>query len=91
MTTVAIACPTGVYALLFSGLSTCQGIRAAIGIASIQSSNTQGQMHCDEYADDGKRPLGAFHGSAPVSIEKDGKFGAMSQTVIEVQLFYIRR
>ena len=29
-TTVAIACTTSAYALLFSGLSACQGIRAAI-------------------------------------------------------------
>ena len=91
MAAVAIACATGVYALLFSGLSACQGIRAAIGIASIESCNTQGQEHCHEYADNGERPLDAFPGSAPIQVEKDAKFGAMSQTVVEVQLLRTRR
>jgi hypothetical protein len=46
MTTVPIACTTGAYALLLSGLCAPQGTSGAIGIARIESSNTQGQRHC---------------------------------------------
>jgi hypothetical protein len=75
MTTVAIACTTGVYALLFSRLSGREGTRGKIGVARIECSNTQRQKHCEEEGDDGKRPLAAFHGSTPFRVEKDGEFG----------------
>jgi hypothetical protein len=64
MTTVAIACPTSVYALLFSCLRGREGTRCKSGIARIECSNTQQRKHSEEEGDDGKRPLAAFHGSA---------------------------
>ena len=53
MTTVAIACTTGVYALLFSRLSGREGTRGKIGVARIECSNTQQQKHCEEEGDHG--------------------------------------
>ena len=69
-TTVAIACATGAYALLFSRVSGCQGNRNGIGIARMTCLNTQRQKHYEECGDDGKRPLAAFHGSAPLRSKK---------------------
>jgi len=62
---VAISRTTGVYALLFSRLSGREGTRSKIGVARIECSNTQRQKHCEEEGDHGKRPLAAFHDSAP--------------------------
>ena len=62
---VAIACTTGVFALLFSRLSGREGTGGKIGVARIECSSTQRQKHCEEEGDHGKRPLAAFHGSTP--------------------------
>jgi hypothetical protein len=70
MTTVAIACTTGVYALLFSRLSGREGTRCKIGVARIECANTQRQKHCEEKGDDGKRPFATFHGSTPFRSKK---------------------
>ena len=43
MATVTIACPTGVYALLFSRVSGCQGTRD--GIARVEPPSIQKQRH----------------------------------------------
>jgi len=64
-TTVAIACTTGVYALLFSRLSGREGMRGKISVARIECSNTQRQKHCEEEGGHGKRALAASHGSIP--------------------------
>src|SRR5262245_23893981 len=69
-TTVAIACTTGVYALLFSRLSGREGTRGKIGVARVECSNTQRQKRCEEEGDHGKRPLAAFHGSTPFRSKK---------------------
>src|SRR5262245_60955873 len=74
-TTVAIACTTGVYALLFSRLSGREGTRGKIGVARIECANTQRQKHCQKEGDDGKRPLAAFHGSTPFRSKKDDVLG----------------
>src|SRR5262249_55617412 len=66
-TRTAIACTTGVYALLFSRLSGREGTRGKIGIARMECSNTQRQKLCEEEGDHGKRPLAAFHGSTPLT------------------------
>jgi hypothetical protein len=58
MTTVAIACTTVVYALLFSGQSDREGTGGKIGVARIECFNTQRRKHCEE-ENSGKRP--AFH------------------------------
>src|SRR5262245_19374001 len=68
-TTVAIACTTGVYALLFSRLSGCEGTRGKIGAARIECSNTQRQKHCEEERDHGNRPIAASHGSTPFTLD----------------------
>jgi hypothetical protein len=70
MTTVAIACTTGAYALLFSRLSGREGTRCKIGVARIECFNTQRQKHCDDEGDDGKRPFAAFHGSTSFRSKK---------------------
>jgi hypothetical protein len=62
MTTVAIACTTGVYALLFGRLGGRESARGKIGVARIECSDIQRQKHREDDGDDGKRPLGAFHG-----------------------------
>jgi hypothetical protein len=62
MTTVAIACTTGAYALLYSRLGGREDTGGEIGIARIDFSDTQQQNHREE-GDDGKRPLAAFHDS----------------------------
>src|SRR5262245_49103048 len=41
-------------------------------------------MECEEYGDDGKRPLAAFHASTPSRSKKDDEFGTTSQVVIEI-------
>ena len=61
MTTVAIACTTGVYALLFSGQSNREGTRGKVGVARIECANTQRQKPSEEEGDDEERPLAAFH------------------------------
>jgi hypothetical protein len=53
MTTVAIACTTGVYALLFSRLSGREGLKYKIGVVRTECSNTQRQKHREEERDDG--------------------------------------
>jgi hypothetical protein len=50
---VAISCATGIYALLFCGLSRREGEGCEIGVARIERSLTQCQKHCEEYEDDG--------------------------------------
>jgi hypothetical protein len=86
---VAISRTTGIYALLFSGLSRREGERSGIGVARIECSGTQGQKHCEEYGDDGKRLFAIFHGPAPFG-RKHAEFGVTSQDVIEVQPLFIR-
>jgi hypothetical protein len=66
-TTVAIACTAGAYALLLGGLCARQGTSGVIGIARIESSILKDRGTAN--AEDGKRPLGAFHGSAPIEID----------------------
>ena len=65
MTTVAIACTTNVYALLFSRLGGREGTKCKIGIARIECSNTRRQKQYEEEGDDGKRPFAAYHDSNP--------------------------
>jgi hypothetical protein len=62
MTTVAIACTTGVYALLFGRLGGRESARGKIGVARIECSDIQRQKHREDDGDDGNRSLGAFHG-----------------------------
>src|SRR5215470_2504434 len=64
--TVAIACTAGVQALLLGCLSARQGDGSAIRIPRIELSHAQGQGHRQEHAYQGRRPLGAFHVSAPI-------------------------
>src|ERR1700688_2713728 len=93
MTTVAIACATGVYALLFSRLSGREGTRCKIGVARIECSNTQRQMHYEEEGNDGKRPFAAFHGSTPFRSKKTTRTTSLERRrkiVIEIQPFYAR-
>jgi hypothetical protein len=52
MTTVAIACPTGIHALLFSGLRGGKAAIRKIGIARTERTGTQRQKRCE--GDDGK-------------------------------------
>jgi hypothetical protein len=66
MTTVAIACATGVYALLFSGLRGDESTRCKVGVARIERTNAQGQKRCEQETDDGKSPLAGFHDSTPL-------------------------
>ena len=80
---VAISRTTGIYALLFSGLSRRKGERGEIGVARIECSSTQRQKKCEEYGDDSKRPLVTFHGPAPLG-RNYGEFGVTSQFYIEV-------
>jgi hypothetical protein len=62
---VAISRTTAVYASLFGGLSRCDCARSKIGIPSIKCPRTQ-REECEEYKGNGKRPLGIFHGPAPL-------------------------
>ena len=78
MTTVAIACTTGVYALLFSRLNGREGTRGKIAVARIECSNTQRQKPCEEEGDDSNRPLAAFHGSTPSRSKKNDELGHAS-------------
>jgi len=59
---VAISCTTGIYALLFGGPSRREGERGEIVVARMEFSCTRWQKHCEEYGDNGKRPLATFHG-----------------------------
>jgi hypothetical protein len=52
MTTVAIACPTGIHALLFSGLRGRKATSGKIGVARIERTGAQRQKRCE--GDDGK-------------------------------------
>jgi hypothetical protein len=66
MTTVAITCATGVYALLFSGLRGDEGASGRTGVARIKRTDAQGQKRGEQETDDGKSPLAGFHGSTPL-------------------------
>jgi hypothetical protein len=43
-------------------MSGREGARGDIGLARIECSDIQRQKHREDDGDDGKRPLGAFHG-----------------------------
>jgi hypothetical protein len=70
-------------------LSRRKGERGEIGVTRIECFRTQRQKECEEYGDDGKRPLATFHGPASLA-EKHGEFGVTSQFAIEVQPLFIR-
>jgi hypothetical protein len=59
--TVAIACPTGIHALLLSRRGGCEGTRGNISIPRLECSNTRREKRSEDYGDDDKQPLAAFH------------------------------
>jgi hypothetical protein len=67
MTTVPIACTTGVNAFLFGRLSGHDGTRGKIGVARTECSNTQRWKRCEDDGEDGKQLFAPFHGSTPFS------------------------
>jgi hypothetical protein len=87
---VAISHATAIDALLFSGVSRREGEGREIGIARIECSRAQWQKRREEYGDDGKRPLAAFHGTAPFRSKNTASLERLSQFVIELRTLFIR-
>ena len=84
MTTVVIACTTGVHALPLGRLSGCQGNGGGLRLARIECANAK-YGHREEYGNDGKHLLAAFHGSG-----LSGKNHDWSDVVIAARLL-VRR
>jgi hypothetical protein len=87
---VAISRSTGIYALLFSGLSRRKTERGGIGVTRIECSRTQGRKQCEDCDGDGKRPLATSHGQPPW-VEKRREFGLqqvyrVTETIRQVAL-----
>ena len=60
---------TGIYAVLMTGLSRRKDESVGIGVTRVECSRTRRQKECEEYGDEGKRPLSISHGPAPL-VEK---------------------
>jgi hypothetical protein len=71
MTTIAIACATSIYALLFRRLSGREGARGNVDVARIERSNTQRQKHYKVQGGYDRRSLAAFHGSTSLGQKSD--------------------